>query len=101
GFMKDQTHRDFTDDDLETISSTYHNWRKRENYKNIPAFCKSSSIDDVIKHGYVLTPGRYVGSIAEEVDVIPFDLHLSVLSDFLKCNTQKEQELDEISQVVL
>lgn len=25
-------------------------------------FCKSASLDDIRKHGHVLTPGRYVGT---------------------------------------
>jgi len=28
GFMKDRVHREFTDEDMDKISDTYHNWRK-------------------------------------------------------------------------
>ena len=42
-------------------------------YFDIPGFCKSASTTEIAAHGYVLTPGRYVG--AEEVldDGDPFE----------------------------
>jgi type I restriction enzyme M protein len=42
-------------------------------YADIPGFCKSASTIEIAAHGYVLTPGRYVG--AEEVldDGDPFE----------------------------
>ena len=42
-------------------------------YSDIPGFCKSASTAEISAHGYVLTPGRYVG--AEEVldDGDPFE----------------------------
>ena len=39
----------------------------------MPGFCKSATLDEIRKHGYVLTPGRYVGAEAAEDDGEPFD----------------------------
>jgi len=36
--------------------------------RDIPGFCKSATLDEIRKHGHVLTPGRYVGAEAQEED---------------------------------
>lgn len=42
-------------------------------YEDIPGFCKSTDIDGIRKHGFVLTPGRYVGAPEQEDDGEPFE----------------------------
>lgn len=60
----------FTDEEIERIAQAYHTWRgsrwAQGDYQNVAGFCYSASIDEIAHHGYVLTPGRYVG--AELVD---------------------------------
>ncbi len=41
-------------------------------YRDVPGFCKAETIEGVKKHGFVLTPGRYVGAEAQEDDGEPF-----------------------------
>ena len=72
GFVRDRTHRNFTDEDISKISETYHNWRKNENYENIKGFCKSATLEEIQKTSHVFTPGRYVGIPEEEDDGVPF-----------------------------
>ena len=43
-------------------------------------FCKSASMDDIRKHGHVLTPGRYVGATEQEDDGEPFEEKMLRLS---------------------
>ena len=64
------------DSDIGRIARTYHAWRGEKgagDYEDIPGFCKSVILDDIKKHGYVLTPGRYVGVAKVESDGEPFE----------------------------
>ncbi|MBU2755209.1 SAM-dependent DNA methyltransferase [Acidithiobacillus sp. CV18-2] len=82
GFMADRTHRELSDEDIQKIARTYHLWRGDEDgeYEDIPGFCKAASIEDIRKHGHVLTPGRYVGTAASEEDDEPFEEKMARLT---------------------
>ncbi len=41
-------------------------------YEDVAGFCYSASLDDLKKHDFVLTPGRYVGAEEQEDDGEPF-----------------------------
>ena len=73
--MVDRTHRELTDSEITRIADTYHAWRSEEDagtYNDVPGFCKSAGIEEVRRHGHVLTPGRYVGTEPAEDDGEPF-----------------------------
>ena len=74
--MVDRTHRELTGDDIARIADTYHAWRTGEEgdgYADVPGFCRSVALDEVRKHGHVLTPGRYVGMEPQEDDGEPYE----------------------------
>ena len=73
GSMTSRVHRELTSDDITKIVSTYRAWENNDSYHDIPGFCASATTADIAKHGYVLTPGRYVGAEAVADDGEPFD----------------------------
>jgi type I restriction enzyme M protein len=104
GAMIDRTHRELTEGDIGRIANTYHAWRtgnrhSRESgnpvtYEDIPGFCKSATIDEIRKHGHVLTPGRYVGAAAPEDDGEPFDAKMKRLTAQLREQMAEGRKLD-------
>lgn len=101
GFLKDRVHREFTPEDIKKIEDTYHNWRKEENYEDIKGFCKSANIEDIEKHGFVLTPGRYVGITHQEDDGISYEEKIEELQATLKAQIKNEAELNEKIKIQL
>ena len=98
GRMVDRTHRELTDEEIARIARTYHAWRGEKDagaYADIPGFCKSATLDDIRRHGYVLTPGRYVGAEAAEDDDEPFEEKMKRLVAQLREQQAEAQRLDE------
>ncbi len=95
GVMIDRRHRELTNEDINKIAGTYHAWRsKNGKYKDVPGFCKSATLDDVRKHGHILTPGRYVGTEAQEEDAEVFEEKMKRLTGELAKQFEKSQELE-------
>ncbi|MCD6297617.1 MAG: N-6 DNA methylase, partial [Deltaproteobacteria bacterium] len=83
GQLIDRVHRELTDEEIKKIASVYHAWRSEKHtdeYEDVPGFCKSATIDEIKGHGYVLTPGRYVGAEEVEDDGVPFDEKMTELT---------------------
>ncbi|MHB2149645.1 class I SAM-dependent DNA methyltransferase [Calditrichota bacterium LG25] len=98
GQMIDRTHRELTDEEIRKIADTYHAWRGEPDagtYEDVPGFCKSATIEDIRKHGYVLTPGRYVGAPPQEDDGEPFEERMERLVKQLREQLNEAQKLDE------
>jgi type I restriction enzyme M protein len=63
-------------------------------YTDTPGFCKSATIEEIRKHGHVLTPGRYVGAEALEDDGEPFDAKMRRLTATLREQQAEGARLD-------
>ena len=97
GRMADRTHRELTDEDIARIADTYHAWRGEENagaYADVPGFCKSATLEEVRKHGHVLTPGRYVGAAPQPDDGEPFEAQMKRLVAELHAQQTEGARLD-------
>ncbi|MBW4049680.1 MAG: SAM-dependent DNA methyltransferase [Proteobacteria bacterium] len=83
GHMVDRTRKEFSDADIEKITRAYHAWRDESDagtYQDVPGFCKAASVEEIKSHGYVLTPGRYVGAADVEDDDVPFTERFAALN---------------------
>jgi type I restriction enzyme M protein len=97
GRMVDRTHRELTDEDIARIANTYHAWRGEQEageYADVPGFCKSATLEEIRKHGHVLTPGRYVGAEAQEDDGEPFEEKMQRLTATLREQQAEAAKLD-------
>ena len=98
GRMVDRTHRELTDEDIARIADTYHTWRGEDGtgeYADTPGFCKSATLEEVRKHGHVLTPGRYVGAQPQEDDAEPFEDKMKRLVAQLREQQAEGARLDD------
>ncbi|MFZ5534066.1 MAG: type I restriction-modification system subunit M [Pseudomonadota bacterium] len=97
GPLVDRTHRELTDADIARIANTYHAWRGEKEageYADVPGFCRSASLEEIRKHGHVLTPGRYVGAEAAEDDGEPFAEKMRRLTATLREQQAEALRLD-------
>jgi type I restriction enzyme M protein len=97
GCMVDRTHRDLTDADIARIARTYHAWRGEKDvgeYADVPGFCKSAPLEEVRKHGHVLTPGRYIVAEAMEDDGEPFEEKMKRLTATLRQQQAEAAKFD-------
>ena len=112
GYMKDRVLRDFTQDDLNQVTDTYHLWQTvgrispapsdktkskpaaSPHYEEQPGFCASVDLESIKKHDYVLTPGRYVGAAEEEGDGEEFADKMARLTATLKKQFEESDRLE-------
>lgn len=71
-------------------------WNEAEHgawaYRDLPGFCKSERIEGIGKHGFVLTPGRYVGAEEQEDDSEPFaEKYPRLLAELEECFAEGER----------
>lgn len=95
GVMVSRRNRELTDADIQKIAGTYHNWRNiNGSYEDVAGFCKAATMDEVRSNNYVLMPGRYVGTEAEEDDGILFKDKIAALTTKLAEQFDKGHALE-------
>jgi type I restriction enzyme M protein len=96
GHLINRRTREFSAEDIDNISNTYHNWRNPDgDYKDIKGFCNSASIERVRELDYVLTPGRYVG-LPEEGDDFDFNERFAKLKAEFAEQLKEEERLNAL-----
>lgn len=96
GHLINRRTRELSQEDIDKIASTYHNWRNSDgNYEDIAGFCAAVPISKVAELDFVLTPGRYVG-LPDEEDDFNFAERFNSLKAELEAQLKEEEELNNI-----
>lgn len=90
---------ELTDSDIKKVVETYHGWQQtgvKSEYKNIPEFCYSASIDELREKDYSLVPSKYIEFVDRDSEV-DFDKEMKrIQSDFrelIKDEKDSQQQL--------
>ena len=71
-------------------------------YRDMPGFYKAETIEGVGKHGFVLTPGRYVGAEEPEDDGEPFtEKFPRLLAEVEECFAEGERLMTSAREQLL
>jgi len=102
GRMETRVNRVLDDEDTARIAAAVHRWRADgedgadEPYADVPGFCRSVRLAEIAEHGYVLTPGRYVGAKETEDDNEGFNEKMELLTAQLAEQMARGVELDAV-----
>ena len=94
-----RTQIELTDSDIAKIAGTYHAWRGDKGasgYADEAGFCKVANLEEMQKHGHVLTPGRFVGTEATEENEEPFSDRMAGLAELLREHQEQGIRLDAL-----
>src|SRR5439155_16995576 len=106
GHLIDRVHRELSDEETQRIAQTYHAWRGTDDplrnphsevrvYTDVLGFCKSVTTEQIAQHGYVLTPGRYVGAEQAGDESEPFEEKMSRLVSELNSHFEESTKLQQ------
>jgi type I restriction enzyme M protein len=96
GALINRRTKELTEDDINKIAGTYHNWRNPGGkYEDVKGFCCSVAVERVKELDYVLTPGRYVG-LPEEEDDFNFADKFNSLKAELELQLLEEEKLNKL-----
>lgn len=98
GTMVSRRLRELTDEDISKIADAFGAFRNGE-LKDQPGFCKATTIEDIEKQDFILTPGRYVGIKPEVDDGEPFEEKMTRLTNEIsKCFEESDRLQEQIKK---
>lgn len=103
GTMISRVQAELDDEAITRIAEMVAAWRGEveddstiTEYEDVAGFCRSVPLAEIAQHGYVLTPGRYVGAEEIEEDDEAFEEKMQKLTQKLGEQMAKGAELDEL-----
>ena len=94
GTMESRVLKVFTDEDISKIQDTVQSWKTGDGYEDVAGFCKSASLEEIEKNGFILAPGRYCGSAESLVNEEEFFSVFESLTSQLKTQRELASRLD-------
>lgn len=94
GSMETRALKVFADKDIAKIADTVQAWKSGKSYEDVAGFCKSATLEEIEKNGFVLTPGRYVGAADQSEDDEDFHDKVSHLVSTLESLSKDSARLD-------
>lgn len=96
GEMITRRNKKLTDGEIARIVEKYKAFKKQDDsYEDVPGFSKVATVEEIAKNEYVLTPGRYVGSVENEDDDEAFEEKMKRLTHELGEQFLESKNLEE------
>lgn len=96
----------FSEKDIRKIAETYHSWQVEmrhatslQEYKNVPEFCYSASLDEIAKKDYSLVPSKYIEFVNRDENIDFEDKMKALQTEFADLLKQEEQSKKELLDV--
>lgn len=102
GIPFEKKYTQFSDDDIEKITATYHHWQQTDfekTYENVPEFCYSATLAEVAAKDYSLVPSKYIEFVNRDEN-IDFDEKMFALqAEFAVLLKEEEQSKEDLLSV--
>lgn len=96
GYMISKVQRTFSNEDIKALAEMFHKYKTNTGYEDIIGEFCSATTEEIAKQEFVLTPGRYVGTLEEEDDGIPFSEKMVTLTVTLSEQFKESVRLEEM-----
>jgi len=94
GTMVNRRLREMTMEDITKIAAAFEAFNDGT-LEEVKGFCAAANLEDIAKHDYILTPGRYVGIEELEDDGEPFEEKMARLTGELSEMFKRSRELED------
>lgn len=89
-----RTQIEFTSEEIGKLGETFDAWANGD-YADVDWFCQSVSLEEIVQKGFVLSPGRYIGTGDLDEDLI---VNSEVLDELTASLAEQMAESEELSR---
>ena len=94
----------FSVENIQNIAGTYHNWQQSDNdYKDVPEFCYSAKIEEIIAKDFSLVPSKYIEFINRDENIDFEEKMIELKNEFstlLKAEIDSKNDLLNVFKVL-